>query len=662
MKKLSLFILIFGAAITLQAQDPMIQQTVEDILESSGENMSDDTDFQEILDDLIRFRQNPLKINLASSDELMQLHLLSGLQIDNLIRFRQKTGTIYTVYEMASIEGFTPDVLQRIEPFVSFDIPTQMPGRKKSATDLFLRSSKSFSSQVQPETVNYEGASERYYLRLRHESASYECGLVAEKDPGESFFSQSNKHGFDYNSAFVNFGLGRSGNRVFAGDYSVRFGQGLVAWQGFSIGKSSETTQIFRSAQGIRSYSSTDENQFFRGLAGQFKFRSLVFSPFISLNRVDARVDTLAGNAYFGAFQTSGYHRTETEIAGENSVRQFTTGGHLSYSYQRWSFGITAVFNRFNTEMIRDNEPYNQFFPQGKENMVAGLDWKGSVNKIYLFGEAAVSANSGKALLVGAMMKPAPNAELSLVYRNINKTYFSYFSNAFTESSRINDEHALYFGLKFFPSAHWIVSGYVDLFRNKWIKYTTAAPSVGTELLSQVSYSLTRKSNFYLRFFQEDKDQKQILGGLKYNEKQLIKRLRLNYAQIINEQFSMKSRVELSFYSKESREKGFLIFQDVVYKPLEKPFTLNGRLAYFKSDGYNSRMYAYENDVLYSFSVPALYGDGIRSYLNFQYRFSANLAFWLKFATTHQFAQNQGEEAVGSTTKSEIKIQLRYQF
>ncbi len=662
MKRLILSILIAGMAMMSEAQDPMLQQIVEDILESAGENMSDDTDFQEILDDLIRFRQNPLKMNVATSAELMQLHLLSSLQIENLISFRQKTGTIYSVYEMASIEGFTPDVLQRIEPFVSFETQGQIVAMKKTVSDLFLKSTRSFSSEVQPETTRYEGSAERYYLRFRQASSRYEFGLVAEKDPGESFFTQSNKQGFDYNSAFVNFRLGKAGNRIFAGDYIVRFGQGLVAWQGFSMGKSAETTQIFRPDQGIRSYSSTDENQFFRGLAGKFQYRHFVFSPFISLNRIDAHVDNLDGKAYFGAFQTSGYHRTESEIAGENSVSQFTTGGHVIYSFDRWVFGFTTVFNRFDTEMIREAEPYNQFFPIGKETLVAGFDWKGSVRKLYFFGEAAVSSYSGKALMAGAMLKPAANAELSLVYRNINKTYFSYFSNSFTESSRNNDEQGLYVGLKFFPAAHWTVLGYADLFRSKWIKYTTAAPSSGAELFSQVSYNPTRKTSLYLRFFQEEKDEKQILDALKYNERKVINRLRLNYAQILNAQFSLKSRVEFSAYSKLNHENGILVLQDVVYKFQKRPWALNGRLAYFQTDGYDSRLYAYENDVLYSFSVPALYGKGIRSYFNVQYKLSEHLSFWVKCATTHQFEQSNGGIVANSTTKSEIKIQLRFQF
>ena len=662
MKKLILFIWISGISLSLLAQDPIVQQTVEDLLESAGENMSDETDFQEILDDLIRYKQNPIGINQASKEELLQLHLLSGMQIDNLISFRQKTGTIYSLYEMTSIEGFTPDILQKIEPFIRFGNDEPIFGKKNSSNDIFLRSSRSFSSESKSETPDYEGSPERFYFRYRHTSTNFEGGIVGEKDPGESFFRQSNKQGFDYTSAFVNFRLGKAGNRIFLGDFHVRFGQGLIAWQGFSMGKSSETTQVFRSDQTISSYSSTDENQFFRGLAGQIKYRNLIFSPFVSFNRLDAHVDTLEGEPYFGAFQTSGYHRSGSEIAGENTVSQLTGGGHISYSIDRWIFGFTTVYNHFNTEMIRDDEPYNQFLPGGKENLVAGIDWKGSVNKIYLFGEFAGCAYSGKALLAGLMLKPASNAELSLVYRNINKTYFSYFSNAFTESSRVNDEHALYFGFKFFPAPHWTICGYADLFQFKWIKYTTAAPSDGTEMFSQVSYSPSQKTTFYLRFFQEEKDQKETLEMLKYNEKQLIDRIRLNFARNMNKKISLKSRIEFSYYSKQSSEKGFLILQDVVYKPTEKQYTLNGRLAYFKTDGYNSRFYAYENDVLYSFSVPALYGNGFRTYFNFQYKFNSSFCLWLKCAATHQFAQNTDEKSVDSSTFSEVKLQLRYQF
>ena len=488
--------------------------------------MSDDSDIQEILDDLEVFRQNPLKINLASEDDLMRLHLLSEIQIKNLIAYREKTGAIYSLFELVAVDGFTPDVLQKLEPFISFDIQEVQSRRKWASTDLLARSTRASNSSDQSK---YEGSPERIYFRVKHVSTRMDFGVVAEKDPGEAFFRQSNKHGFDYTSAFANFGLGRKKNRIFVGDYHVRFGQGLVAWQGFSMGKSAETTQAFRSGQGVKSYSSTDENQFFRGVAGQFTYRNFTFYPFLSRHKLDASTDTLGGESYFGAFQTSGYHRTGSEIAGENTLEQIVGGGHVAYSHNQWSVGLTTVYTRFNAIMDRSDEPYNQFLPEGKDNAVAGFDWRGSFRKMFFFGEAAIGKNSGKALLTGVMMKPASNAELSLVYRNINKTYFSFFSNAFTESSRTNDEHGLYLGLKVFPAPKWILWAYADFFRHQWLKYTTAAPSAGTEFFALVSYTPTRETNFYLRFFQEEKEQRLITENLRYNEQQLINRLRLNF-------------------------------------------------------------------------------------------------------------------------------------
>ncbi len=662
MKKLALILWILGWAAFCQAQDPLVQQTIEDLLESTGESMSDDTDFQEILDDLEGFMQKPLNLNRASSDDLNRLHLLSEVQISNLVRFRKKAGTIHSLTELAAVDGFTPDILEKIGPFVSFDVPGKNAAKKRPANSVLVKSSRVFSHDIQAEQAKYEGSPERLYLRMKHSSGKINYGLVAEKDPGEALFLKSQRQGFDYASAFANFGIGKADNRIFAGDYHVRFGQGLVASQGFSMGKSAETTQVFRSEEGVRSYSSTDENQFFRGLAGKFQFRNFTFYPFVSSHRLDANIDTVNGIPTFGAFQTSGYHRAASEIAGKNAVGQFAGGGHISYSYRRWSFGVTGVYTRFNAVLDRSDEPYNQFLPEGRGSSGVGFDWKGSVKNFFLFGETAFCRNSGRAILTGAVLKPAQNAELAVVYRNVNKTYFSLYSNTFAESSRINDEQGIYLGLKVFPAPHWIFWGYADFFRSQWLKYTTAAPSNGTEFFAQASFCPGRRTTFYLRFFQEDKAQRLIDGIAKYNGQQKISRARLNFIHELNKQFSLKSRFEISMYSKQNCEKGFLILLDLDYQPLKKPFSLNSRLAWFKTDGYNTRLYAFENDLLYSFSVPALYGRGLRAYLNLEYRIAKNFTLWAKFAQTFPFTQSADKVDQNPASKSEFKIQVRYQF
>lgn len=458
MRNLFTIFLILAATAPCFSQSVATQQLVEDILESGSEELSDDTDIQEILDELENLRQNPLKINQANAEELARLHLLSEVQINSLIDFRKKTGTIFSIYEMASVDGFSPVLLEKMEPFVSFETETGSSVRKRSSDEWLLRGSRSFPESEDQD--KYEGAAEKYYLRYRHVSNDFSFGAVGEKDAGEAFFSGSNKSGFDFYSAFANFRIGKKDNRIFAGDYRFTFGQGLVAWQGFSTGKTAGAMQVFRSGRGIASYSSSGENLFSRGIAAKLSFANVTVEPFVSMVNVDASVDSLDGKPFFGALQTSGYHRTKTEIANERSVRQLSGGGHLAYSKGRWSFGLTGVYNRFNMPLIRDDQPYNWFLPGGREHFAGSFDWKGTLGKVFLFGEAALSKNSGKALLAGLLVKPSSNSEMSLVYRNINKTYFSFFGNAFTESSRVNDEHGLYLGtsIYFAPNGRSLVT------------------------------------------------------------------------------------------------------------------------------------------------------------------------------------------------------------
>jgi len=660
MKRLFILIGFVGFVEFAAAQNPKISQSVEDLLESTGETMSDDTDIQEILDDWENLQENPLNVNAASREDMQRLHLLSEVQINNLIAYRNKTGAIYSLYEMVAVKGLTQEILLKLEPFLSFESGEQAAARR-SSTDVIARMNQTFNS-VQSGQSKYEGSPERHYIRMKHVSTRLEYGFVGEKDPGEAFFRKSNKQGFDYNSGFVNLGFGQNNDRIFIGDYNVRFGQGLVAWQGFSMGKSVETTQVFRSAPGIRSSTSTDENQFFRGLAAQVKQGNFTFSPFVSYHKIDASIDTIDGEPYFGALQTTGYHRTKTEIQNEKSLSQITGGAHLALESGDWTFGATAVYNRFNAVMDRSDEPYDQFLPGGKDNFVAGMDWKGSLKKFFFFGEGAVSQNNGRALVAGAMMNPAQNAELSLVYRNIDKTYFSYFANAFTESSRVNDEHALYLGFKIYPVSRLTFQAYADFFKFKWIKYTTAAPSVGTEFFAQLTYTPSRKANYYLRIFQEEKEQRVIDGNQKYNFSQSIDRIRLNYSRDLNSEVTLNGRAEFSLYSRQTKEQGFLVYQDLAFRPAHKSFSLNGRLAYFSTDGYNSRLYAYESDLLYTFAIPALYNKGIRAYLNFQKDFGRRITAWLKIAATYQMPQSAGDESSGNSLKTEIKFQIRYHF
>ena len=89
------------------------------------------------------------------------------------------------------------------------------------------------------------------------------------------------------------------------------------------------------------------------------------------------------------------------------------------------------------------------------------------------------------------------------------------------------------------------------------------------------------------------------------------------------------------------------------------------RLSYFETGGYNSRLYAYESDVLYYFSIPVLYDKGYRYYFNINYDFSRKLSVWAKWAQTiykDKTVIGSGLDEITGNRKSEARIELLYKF
>ena len=89
------------------------------------------------------------------------------------------------------------------------------------------------------------------------------------------------------------------------------------------------------------------------------------------------------------------------------------------------------------------------------------------------------------------------------------------------------------------------------------------------------------------------------------------------------------------WFDKEDKasEDGFLVFAELHQKSIAN-FSCKLRLQYFETDGYNSRIYAFENDVLYSYSIPSFFDKGVRYYINLNYEATKKISVWLRWAQT----------------------------
>ncbi len=657
--------LIFSSAVFSQQLEFGFQEQLEDYLESSFSE-DESIDVEQLIDVLRAIKENPININKATYADFASLYFVTPSQINALLNYREQYGQILTSYELIAIDGFDLRTVQFLSEFVEFGTVSTNTASKYKNHEVMVRAIRLLENQAgYIEPKKYEGSPEKLYLRYRFSSQSVLAGFTAEKDAGESFFRASNKSGFDYNSGFLKINLAENKSVVFLGDYVVQFGQGLAAWQGFSLGKSSEVTQIAKFNQGIKPYSSTDENNYMRGVAASFEIGQFQFTPFISLKNFDANTDSVEGIKVFTSFQSSGYHRTVSEIEDKKSVKSITAGGNMNYEGSSFSIGLTGLFLKYEYPLNRRDASYNQYLFEGDHLRNLSVDYKWSINRLFLFGELANSFDKGMAFLNGALFQMTDRVGLSVLYRNIGKKYNAPLSSAMIENSRVNDEHGIYIGAKISPLAKLSVNMYADFFNYRWVKYTTAGPGYGKEYLLQANYNPSELWEMYCRYKLETKPVKVTVEDAKENLAQKRQSVRIQLKGNINASFTVKSRVELSFYEHDHQSSGVLISQDVGYHPDRLPFSLWLRGAWFSTEDYDSRIYAWENDMLYQFSVPAFYGKGCRFYLSGKVKICEKASFWVKASRSRFFdveSIGSGYSQINDKKRTELKMQLQYKF
>lgn len=672
MRKLFFFTTCVCFLFTAQAQEEeqikndILRNRLAFLMESEEHSQSD---YSGLVDLLEHYYEYPLNLNHSNKKELQSLQLLSDFQIMNLLLHIEKTGKLLALEELQALRGFDKSSIDRILPFVSIG---KNPGQRritfgsvwsKGESSLFLRWKRKYQKNFTSlREDDYEGNPGQYYLRYKYTLGKrLSFGLTAEKDAGEAFFGGSNRHGFDYNSAYCFIRNRGFLKKLALGDYRIGFGQGLVSWSGRAFGKSPQVHTVKRTASGLTPYSSVDENNFMRGSGFTVENENISFTGFFSRLKKDANVLGFEGEdsiPVISSFQQTGWHRTEDEINDEDAVRDITYGSHLSYEKRSFTCGVSFIRNEANAIIIQRRRKYKDFSPEGSRKSNLGVNYNYLVNNFNFFGETAWNLKTGWAAIHGGIVVLDPSLAFTFVHRYYTRNYTQSNGNAFGAGSGNSNEHGLYMGLKYRFSEVVSLAAYLDRYRFPWLKFGVSAPSGGNDYLAQLTYEPNKKLSVYyrLRGRQKTVDGKTddtspvLLLQRKFNH-------RFNLVSEISPVFRLKSRVELSDFSKgESGEKGFLISQDLIFKSMNVPVSLALRFAIFDTESYAARIYAYEHDVLYSFSVPAYFRSGTRMYVNIRYKLSSSLDLWLRWAQS-KYSGGEGEEV-----DNELKAQVRVRF
>ncbi|MGI4021024.1 MAG: ComEA family DNA-binding protein [Janthinobacterium lividum] len=654
---------------------------IEIIIEAAAENLPDDYDYAELVNQLQQYRLHPLNLNKATTTQLQDLLFLSALQISAIQEHIKANGKLISLLELQNIDLFDQQTIGRLLPFVT--INTELDFNAVNLKNIFrfgkhdlilrygqvLQDQKGFLIPQDSKLSHYTGNPEKLLTRYKFNFQNRILfSLNMEKDAGEQFFAGKNSNGFDFYSgslAFKNFG---PVNKLVIGDYALQFGQGLSLFTGFGFGKNADATLIPKVSRGLTPYSSTNEILFFRGIAATLKWKSLEFTPFISDQPIDATVQNSSNPEYISSLGTTGYHRTATEITNKNSVQQLTYGANINYNYRTLKVGLLGYATNFQYPIQRRRNTYNEFIFAGKELDNFSFYYDYNYHNFYFFGETAKSLGGGAATVNGLLSAVSQNISLVLLYRNYSRNYHSFYNQAISEGTEAVNERGIYSGLNMKFLKHWNLSCYADLFHFPWLRFQVSQPnSSGHELLSRLTYSPTNRVTAYLNYRLKQKQQNNDNAKIKALDKVNYQDLRLDISYPFSKNITLRNRAEVVKYQKgiPAAEYGLMTYQDIIYRPKSSKISGNFRLAYFKTASYDSRIYSFENDVLYSYTILPLQHTGFRSYVNAQYNLKKGLDLWFRYSTYLY----RGEETVGSgldviegNKKSEVRLQMRYRF
>lgn len=682
-----MLVLLSAGALFSQSHELIKENIIERFIEDISENSEqEEPDYTSLLEDLNYYYDNPINLNQTSVDELSKLYLLTEYQINALFSYIKKHGYLLSIYEIQLIPGWNESLIYTILPFV--DVQPVKGQSKTKVANIFkygkheivirytriIEKSMGFIMNDSNDSKGYLGDPSQVFLRYRFTYKDrVSVGFVAKKDRGEEFFTGTQPYGFDFYGAHLYIKNLGPFKKIAIGDYNIQFGQGLTLWTGFGYRRTAMGMNIKRFPSGIKPYTATNSTFFNRGMAAEMAIGPVSVTGFISFKPRSVTVidlDSLTGDVLsFSSLDETGLHRTLSEVNKKNRIYELNTGANITFRRTKWNIGVTTSYTYYTASQKLSDAPYNLYRFQGSQMFNIGADYNLLLGKFYLFGELAFSGNGGYAFLQGVQAQISSNFAISLLLRNYASTYQNVNSNAFGDRTTNENERGIYLGFNASPASKWTVTGYVDVFQFPWLRYNVNAPSWGYECSLQTIYVPNRQMEIYARIRRGSRQENAVLNDLFTDPLVQIDKTnyRLNFTFDLSTQLKLRSRIELVTIERPDKpfRWGVMAYQDIVYKPNPIPLDISARIAFFYTDDYDTRLYAYENDVLYSFSVPAYYYQGMRFYLNFKYDIIPGLSLWFRIAQSY-FANREtigsGLDLIEGNMRTELKAQVRYRF
>lgn len=662
-KSIAAIVLILVCSMA-DAQTLSWENTLSQLLtDDENESLSWENTFET----LSELGQSPININTATREDLQRIPFLNEQQIEDINAYTYQYHGMKTLGELSLIESLDPIRRQLLSNFIFIGENNERKGFpemkniiKYGKHDLTGTIKIPFYDRKGDEN-GYLGYKYRHSIRYTFSCGEYlKIGITGAQDAGEPFFSGRNSMGYDHYSFYILIRkLGRIKSLV-VGRYRLKTGMGLVVNNDFGFGKLATLSSLGRNSNDINGYSSRSDANYMQGVATTVSLaKSIDMTAFVSYRDIDATLNK--GDSTIATILRTGYHRTETEMRKKNNASQFIGGGSLQIKNNCFNAGITAAYTSFDKPLEpKTSQKYRQYYASGDRFWNISADYGYKNSRISFRGETATGGCHALATINKLSFQASRGLSLMALQRFYSYKYYSLLAESFSEGGYVQNESGIYLGAEWHPKRSISVMAYTDYAYFPWLKYQAAAASHAWDNYVSASYSInkiTLSARYRIKLREKDNEEKTALIN------NITQRARMSVAYECNK-WSAKTTFDFTDDKYKKRSNGWMVSENVSCQ-LWKRLQAAASLSYFNTDDYASRVYTYERGMLYSFSFPSFYGEGIHYSIFIHADLSPALLLIGKLSTTDYFDRDHissGLQQIDRSSMTDMEMQLRIKF
>jgi len=627
----------------------------------------------EIYETLADLINDPLNLNTATPDQLSESALFTPYQVHMLVKYREKFGEIYSIYELASLSGFRISRLQEISAYLTVKSEVVSRSKKNNQHLVLISAGRTLpeangyqSRSVDQKNPAYAGAPIKTSFRIKsHTGNNLSMGLSYEKDAGEKCF-----HGMrpEFLSGYICYRGNRLIKQLVVGNFRLHQGLGLVNGTGFMQSPEGYLKGRLPISKLIAS-SSLNEYRFENGIACQMDLKKVELLVWSSYREPDLSLSDLTvhqGSINWLEHQRkTGLHRTVNEVDGRSLAYRYYSGIQAVIHINNLNIGSTygmevSGLNKTGLDSLKaELNPYL--------HGTLSLQGQWHRDRLDLFGEGSLSRWNSTAMQLGLRYYFNDFLQGLLLFHHYGPTYRGIQPSSYASGSNICNEQGVALLLHAEPGTLFLADFSVELFNYPYPRYLTNVPCTGYRYSCTLKNTGTKNFQWKFRFVKKVWQTTPAINeiGPRSLRSTEITRLDFRFSHDPALLLKWQSRIIFSLLSgKSNLIPGYAAVQQVSMNLL-KYLKCTFQFVVFYVPDWDNRIYLYEPGLYYSFNFPVYYGTGqkITSVVSLKAGNRITLAGRVSVITYNDRKETgSGNDLIPGNKKWELEMQLRLSF